>query len=71
MNEYSIETLLKRYPELEACKKDIQDAYALLVRCFENGHKLLIAGNGGSSADADHIVGELMKSFKNSRTIQI
>ena len=69
MKEYSIETLLKRYPELEVCKKDINEAYEILKECFANGHKLLIAGNGGSSADADHIVGELMKSFKNNRAI--
>lgn len=69
MKEYNIETLLKRYPELEVCKKDINNAFESLKECFENGHKLLIAGNGGSSSDADHIVGELMKSFKNNREI--
>lgn len=66
---YYLKTLIKRYPILITCKKDIQNAYFLLENCFEKKHKLLIAGNGGSSADADHIVGELMKGFKKNRLI--
>lgn len=58
-----IDDLIIRYPELEVCKKDIIDSYVLLVDCFKNGNKLLVAGNGGSAADALHIVGELMKAF--------
>ena len=58
-----IEELVKRYPVLESIKDQIGDAYRLLEACYENGGKLLIAGNGGSAADSDHIVGELMKGF--------
>lgn len=66
---YDINELIKRYPELESCKNDIQKAFEILKECFENGHKLLIAGNGGSAADADHIVGELMKGFLDKRPL--
>lgn len=62
-----LEMLLQRYPILESCKDGIQSAYEILEECFKSGHKLLIAGNGGSSADAQHIVGELMKGFKLPR----
>lgn len=58
-----LETLLKRYPALAVCEQDIVNAYLLLENCYKNGNKLLIAGNGGSAADALHIVGELMKAF--------
>ena len=56
--------LLKRYPQLESCRDSIQKAYIDLVDCYEQGGKVLIAGNGGSAADSEHITGELMKSFR-------
>lgn len=62
-----IELLVERYPLLEASKNDIIAAYFLMEECYENGGKLLIGGNGGSAADAEHIVGELMKGFKMPR----
>lgn len=58
-----LDDLIKRYPALEVCHKDIVSAYEILENCFKNGNKLLVAGNGGSAADALHIVGELMKAF--------
>ena len=62
-----LELIIKRYPILKECEKDIQNAYNILEQCFATGHKLLIAGNGGSCADSEHIVGELMKGFKLPR----
>lgn len=62
-----IDLLVERYPSLESAKNDIVAAYLLLEESYENGGKLLVAGNGGSAADAEHIVGELMKAFKLSR----
>ena len=62
-----IDLLLERYPSLESTKEDIIAAYLLMEECYKNGGKLLVAGNGGSAADAEHIVGELMKGFKLSR----
>ena len=62
-----IDLLMERYPSLESAKNDIVAAYLLLEESYENGGKLLVAGNGGSAADAEHIVGELMKGFKLPR----
>ena len=62
-----IDLLVERYPSLESAKDDIVAAYLLMEECYENGGKLLVAGNGGSAADAEHIVGELMKGFKLPR----
>lgn len=64
-----VEILMKRYPELEGQRKNIIEAYRLLEECYGKDGKLLIAGNGGSAADAEHIVGELMKGFENSRRL--
>ena len=62
-----MELLLKRYPVLEECKNEVYQAYTILEESYQTGGKLLIAGNGGSAADAEHIVGELMKGFKLPR----
>ena len=64
-----IDLLIERYPSLSEVKNDIINAYLLLEECYENGGKLLIAGNGGSAADSEHIVGELMKGFKMPRKL--
>ncbi|MDO4294765.1 MAG: SIS domain-containing protein [bacterium] len=61
--------LIERYPKLAAIQEDIQRAYELLRDCYAAGNKLLVAGNGGSCADAEHIVGELMKGFVKKRTL--
>jgi D-sedoheptulose 7-phosphate isomerase len=62
-----LQQLIERYPSLLGAKDDIYKAYTLLIHSFENGGKLLIAGNGGSAADAEHMVGELMKGFVKKR----
>lgn len=64
-----VDLLISRYPVLEECKADIIGAYMLLKECYENDKKLLIAGNGGSAADSEHIAGELMKRFKILRRV--
>lgn len=58
-----LDTLLARYPALEGCREDIVQAYELLAASYAAGGKLLVCGNGGSAADSEHIVGELMKGF--------
>lgn len=68
MNKYLSE-LVERYPILESNVEAIFRVYEIMVHCFENGGKLLVAGNGGSASDADHIVGELMKGFRLPRKI--
>ena len=65
-----LEFLITRYPVLEGCRDDIAAAYHVMERAFANGGKLLIAGNGGSAADAEHIAGELMKRFKRPRPVR-
>ncbi len=64
-----IDLLIERYPILEECCRSIIDAYLIMEKCYENDGKLLIAGNGGSAADSEHIAGELMKRFKSPRPI--
>ena len=64
-----IEFLIQRYPKLNIIKDDIIDAYLIMEDCYLRGGKLLIAGNGGSAADSEHIVGELMKQFKIPRPV--
>ncbi|MBR0100211.1 MAG: SIS domain-containing protein [Treponema sp.] len=61
------EELISRYPCLSVCMNDIQAAADFIVHSYENGGKLLVAGNGGSAADSDHITGELLKSFVKLR----
>lgn len=64
-----IDLLIKRYPVLEVCRDDIINAYTIMEESYEQDGKLLIAGNGGSAADAEHIAGELMKRFKSPRPV--
>ena len=67
-----METLLElitRYPLLAPCKDEIKQAADLIIKTFKNGNRLYICGNGGSAADADHIVGELMKGFLKKRPL--
>ena len=64
-----IEQLISTYPELEACATDIQATFEILRTCYRHGGKLLTCGNGGSAADAEHIVGELMKGYLLKRPI--
>ena len=64
-----VDLLIERYPVLKVCEKSIIDAYLLMEECYVNDGKLLIAGNGGSAADSEHIAGELMKRFKTPRPV--
>lgn len=69
MENQHIQTLIQRYPQFESCKQEIMNAYETLEKAYAAGRKLLVAGNGGSASDAEHIVGELMKEFKLKRKI--
>ena len=64
-----VDLLVKRYPQLECVKDSIIAGYKVMEEAYEKGGKLLIAGNGGSAADSEHIAGELMKRFKISRKV--
>lgn len=65
----SIQSLGQNYPDLQAILPDVQAAYELLVEAFSANHTLYTCGNGGSAADADHIVGELVKGFLLKRPL--
>ena len=70
MKQYTIlNDLLSRYPLLKVCEERIEKSFLLLKQSYTDGGKLLICGNGGSAADAEHIVGELMKGFKSPRLL--
>ena len=61
--EEYLQEMVSRHPELEGISRQISEAYEVLRKSYESGGKLLTCGNGGSAADAEHIVGELMKGF--------
>ena len=65
-----IDLLILKYPQLIVVKDCIVEAYQILEESYTNDGKLLVAGNGGSAADAEHIVGELMKGFVNPRRLE-
>lgn len=65
-----LDKFLEKHRDLLGCKEDINNAYQLLCECYSSGGKVLIAGNGGSSSDAEHIVGELMKGFLLKRELK-
>lgn len=67
--EKHLDSLIARYPKLEVCREDIAKAYDILEGTYNHDGKLMIAGNGGSAADSEHIAGELMKRFKIARPI--
>lgn len=71
MSDYmkNLNIFLERYPELKREEKNIIDAFNILCISYSQGGKLLVAGNGGSAADAEHIVGELMKGFESPRKL--
>ncbi|MCL2833032.1 MAG: SIS domain-containing protein [Treponema sp.] len=61
--------LFERYPDLRSCAAEIAEAAAIMAAAAGSGAKFLVCGNGGSAADADHICGELIKSFCKKRPI--
>lgn len=69
MAKTKMEQLLLNYPQLEKIKKNIMQAYEVIYQCYEKKNKVLLCGNGGSAADCEHIVGELMKEFSIKRRL--
>ncbi len=61
--------LFERYPALGRCRQDVAAAFEVLLSSYSAGGKVLVCGNGGSAADAEHIVGELLKKFKKHRDV--
>lgn len=67
--EIILDDLVRRRPELKVCKQSIQDAYLMLLETVQKGGTIFTCGNGGSAADAEHIVGELLKGFMKGRKL--
>lgn len=64
-----LEHLYINFPVLNKLSKEIEESLQILLASYRNGKKLLVCGNGGSAADSEHIVGELMKGFRMERPI--
>jgi phosphoheptose isomerase len=64
-----LEKLVEKYPELVECQDSIMEAFNAIKKSYEANGKLLLAGNGGSAADCEHVVGELMKGFMSKRPL--
>jgi D-sedoheptulose 7-phosphate isomerase len=69
VNNTHLKELFERYPQLVLVEDQIAKSAECIINCFREGRKLLICGNGGSSSDSEHIVGELMKGFEHKRQI--
>ncbi len=65
-----IKALTERFPELESIQASLERAAEMIEETYRAGAKLLLCGNGGSAADCDHIVGELMKGFLLRRSLK-
>ena len=64
-----MEELLMRYPALKSCQNKIVKALDMIINTYKNGGKIIICGNGGSAADSEHFVGEMMKGFLLKRKV--
>lgn len=69
-NSIILQEMLNRYSKLIPLKEPIKNATEIILDSYKNGGKVLVCGNGGSCSDADHIVGELMKSFEGHRPLE-
>ena len=69
MTDEIFNELFERYSSLETCREDMLNSFEIMADCFKNGGKILCCGNGGSAADCDHFVGELMKGFLKKRPL--
>ena len=70
MNQH-MKQLLDNYPGLESCRTEIDAAYEVMLATFSQQCRMLLCGNGGSAADAEHWAGELLKGFANPRKLDV
>lgn len=66
----TMKKIIDKYPELNSCEESIEKSFRLMKECYASGGKILLCGNGGSAADCEHIVGELMKGFMSKRPLE-
>lgn len=64
-----VDHMCRRYSELESVSGDVERAIDVITDAFRRHLPVLIAGNGGSAADASHIAGELIKGFRSRRQL--
>jgi D-sedoheptulose 7-phosphate isomerase len=64
-----LDSLISRHPELSTLQDSILKTAEIIVNSHNQAGKVLVCGNGGSAADSEHIVGELMKGFLLKREI--
>lgn len=64
-----LEELLRKYPNLQRCGTAVEKAFMLLCDCYRKGGRVFVCGNGGSASNCEHIVGELLKSFRKPRAL--
>ena len=69
--EKEFDLLFEHYPDLRGCRDSVLEAYQVLCDCYHAKGVIMVCGNGGSAADAEHIVGELMKGFKLKRPLSL
>lgn len=67
--EQYLEDLIRRYPPLAPVRDALAEACRAMEESFRRGGKLLVAGNGGSASDSQHIAAELMKGFERPRPL--
>jgi D-sedoheptulose 7-phosphate isomerase len=67
LNAVVQESLAVRQRTLQELSSTIQDTAAVIVKALREGHKILVFGNGGSAAEAQHFVGELLGRYKAER----
>jgi D-sedoheptulose 7-phosphate isomerase len=71
LNWNMLDKLVNRFPELKYLENSVKAAAEVIIEAYEKGGKLLICGNGGSAADSEHIVGELLKGFRKKRPLNL
>lgn len=59
----------EEHPDLLFMKTLLSEIGKVWLKTYQSGGKILVCGNGGSCADGDHIVGELMKGFLLKRPL--
>lgn len=64
-----ISSMLSNTPILSQYTDSAVLCAKMIIDCYKGGNKVLLCGNGGSCADCDHIVGELMKGFLKKRPL--
>ncbi len=69
MHAKHLDQLTERCPALASCLGDIEKAFFVMRDAYRAQHKMLLCGNGGSAADADHWAGELLKGFRKKRPL--